>query len=205
MGRDVAFVEVRPPLPGEMAPGRSGHLVAVDAGGGRWVLRRGPDEAFAYALSERYFGGVVPRTVVVGRHGTAQEMVDGTTAHLAGERLLRSVRATGRALRGLAAMACLDLVMRNRDRHANNWGLGRDGGVWAFDNEVTGAPMTMRQAMRPIYRCVLADDPDFAPGLIDEVEGMLSAFLRDWDAPHVGDALPDLRQWRADLSSLGGT
>lgn len=204
MEAEVGFVEFRDPLPGELAPGRNMVQVAVDADGRRWIVRRGPDEAFAYTLSQRYFGGVVPRTVILRGYGTAQEFVEAPTAQDAGQDLLDVVRSSRESLKGLAAMACLDFVMRNRDRHANNWGVSRDGRVWAWDNEMTGAPTRLRQCMRPIYRCVLADDPDFAPVVIGEMEDMLEVFLRDCDAPAVEAGLVDLREWRADLRSYRG-
>lgn len=205
MAGDVGFVEIRDPLPGELAPGRNDTLrVAVDTDGRRWILRRGPDEAFAYALSQRYFAGVVPTTVMVRRYGTAQEMIDGRTALDAGQSLLDAVRSSREALAGLAGMACLDLVMGNKDRHSNNWGLSRDGRVWAWDNEVTGEPVRLRQCMRPIYRCVLADDPDFTPAVIDEMERMLEVFLRDCESPAAERALSDVRDWRSDLRAFRG-
>lgn len=205
MEGDVAFLEVRDPLPGELAPGRRESLkVAIDEDGRRWVFRRGPDEAFAYALSQKYFGGVVPRTVMLRGYGTAQALVDGTSAQDAGGGLLDAVRSSREALAGLAGMACLDLVLRNKDRHANNWGIGRDGRVWAWDNEMTGEPVRLRQCMRPIYRCVLADDPDFSPFLADEVARMLDLFLRDWESLAIEEALRDVAEWKADLRGYRG-
>lgn len=204
MEGEVAFVEIRVPLPGELAPGRSELKIAVDSSGQRWIVRRGPDEAFAYVLSERYFGGVVPETVIVRQYGTAQRVINGRTAQEIGDSLLQAVRASRQALSGLAGMACLDLVMRNKDRHPNNWGLSHDGRVWAFDNEVTGEPLRLRQCLRPVYRCVLADDPDFTPSLIDEMERMLLHFTRDCDVAAAEEALGDLARWRVDLSAYRG-
>lgn len=205
MAGDIGFVEIRDPFPGELAPGRSESLrVAIDSEGGRWILRRGPDEAFAYSLAQRYFGGVVPMTVMVRRYGTAQRMIDGMTAQEAGGAAIGAVRASWEALRRLAGMACLDLVMGNKDRHANNWGIGSDGLVWAWDNEVGGEPLKLRQCMRPIYRCVLADDPDFTPVIIDEMERMFEVFLRDCESASAERALADVREWRSDLKKFRG-
>lgn len=202
---EVDFVEIRDPKPGELAPGRSELKVATDSQGSRWVVRRGPGEAFAFALSERYFGKVVPRTVMIRQYGTAQELVsDSVTAHGADWSLVQLVRPMETFLNGLAGMACLDFVIRNRDRHANNWGLSADGRVWAFDNEASGEGLTLRQCLRPVYRCVLADDPDLSPALIDTMEHMLSMFIRDNNAPRVEAALADLAQWRSDLSGYRG-
>lgn len=204
MEGDVAFVEVRAPFPGELAPGRSDLRIAIDHSGARWILRRGPDEAFAYTLSERYFGGVVPPTVLMRRYGTAQLMVEGQTAQGLGGRLLRLARMSRGTLTGLAGMACLDLVMRNRDRHANNWAVSPDGKVWAFDNEVSGEPLRLRQCLRPVYRCVLADDPDFTPGLIDDIEAMLLHFNRDCYLDILESTMQDIKDWRTDLATYGG-
>lgn len=202
---EISFVDIRDPEIGELAPGKSSHKIGIDSHGERWVIRRGPDEAFAYVLSERYFGKVVPHTVLVKRYGTAQRLFSNVIiAQQADWAQVQKLRLSPTFLTGLAGMACLDVVIKNRDRHANNWGFSDDGRVYAFDNEVSSDALTLRQCLRPVYRCVLADDPDLSPMIVNTMSHMFAIFTRDIYLLQVEKAMADLGQWKLDLSTFRG-
>lgn len=204
-GDRVTFVDVRPPFVGELMPGRSEVRIGVELDGSRWILRDGRDEILAFGLSEVYFGGVVPKTIMIdGANATAQRVVAGRTADQCGEDLYMEVRSRMRRIRDLAGIVCLDLVMQNRDRHGNNWLLTDEGGLAAVDNEQgTQGPISLRQALRPAWRCLMVDDPDFTPALVASVHSMLDAFRLDAEEPSltiVNGGIAACKDWRHELS-----
>lgn len=199
------FVSVREPNAGEVRPGLSGIRIATDVLGNRWVLRDGHDEVAAYAVAAAVFDGIVPLTVQYDEHRSAQMFVDGRTADELGPDLYMAVRSSERAILDIANMVVMDYVVGNSDRHSNNWLVTADGRVAAIDNTVGAERITLRQALRPAYRALLVDDPDYTPTVIEGIMQALSRFVQiTEDMAAIHDALTDVGRWRHDLKYVRG-
>lgn len=158
--------------------------IGIQANGSRWLLKLNTDEesdeVVVYQLAQRFFDGIVPETHMVDLNGklcSAQRMVTGKTAHELEEEgtIYEIVRDSG-IIQDLGNMIVMDFMIGNPDRHGNNWIVMDNGRIAAIDNGFAAQELDMpiNRALRPAWKCLMADDCARTPTLIGIIRSIIS-------------------------------
>ena len=195
------IVDIREPLPGELNEGLSNVHVGIDEFGDRWIIREGLEELYAYIYANSSFCEIIPETIQLDDTHTAQRLVSMTTAQDMGDELMDE-SLLNNSVEAMAAMVCLDLYTGNTDRHGNNWGFTPEGKLVAIDNAWGwDPPITLKQALKPAYRCGLLRNKEYAISVANNVGYFLHLYSAGFKGKILADARADLIAFMRGLSS----
>lgn len=195
------FIIFRDPFNDEVKEGNSKIRIASFSGV-KWIIKEGIDEYISFSLSERYFGKVVPFTFILEGKvpHTAQLFIEGKVANDFGYELFEISK---KSISNLAGMICLDLVIRNSDRHSNNWLISNSGNIYAIDNSIGEHKISMKEALRPAFRCLLINDKKYSKILANNILNYLRLFnYKNKEFSYVEEAIEDVLQWKKDVTDL---
>lgn len=103
----------------------------------------------------------------------------------------------------LAGMICLDLVIRNSDRHSNNWIISNNGKIYAIDNSIGEHTITIKEALRPAFRCLMVNDKKYSNILADRILKYLKIFKgKNKEYSYIEEAIQDVIQWKKDVTDF---
>lgn len=130
---------------------------------------------------------------------TAQIYIEGNVANDLGYELFDISK---KSIKQLAGMICLDLILKNTDRHSNNWIVSKDEKIYAIDTSIGNEDITIKEALRPAFRCLLINDYKYSNILANEILIYLNNFLKINKSKKVNESIEDVIQWKEDLSQL---
>lgn len=175
----IKLLEIRKPHEGEVEDSYSEVLIGVDSSSSKWIIKEGTEDLFAYAIAKKYFSNIVPETRrldIDGVQFSCQKFVDAPTANRVGDSLLSRVR-NYTTIFDIVDLICLDIVLKNSDRHSNNWLLSNSGHIYAIDNSLGSDYISLTLALRPAWRTLLVDDPDYSFMFFNALSIKLSLYI----------------------------